>query len=112
MVTEDGFFSAFNPSITAVISMRLLVVAASPPDNSFSCAPMRRIAPQPPGPGFPEQAPSVKSSTLFMVARPDGEPLRTSPGRRSSEAIFPGLLHGQMKPQLTGIFARVFGAHQ
>jgi len=38
--------------------MRLLVVAASPPDSSFSCAPERRIAAQPPGPGLPEQAPS------------------------------------------------------
>ena len=47
----------------AVISMRLLVVLASPPESSFSytfCAVRnRRIAPQPPGPGLPLQAPSV-----------------------------------------------------
>ncbi len=39
--------------------MRLLVVWASPPESSFRVSPKIRIAPQPPGPGFPEQAPSV-----------------------------------------------------
>ena len=48
--------------------MRLLVVAFSPPDNSFSWPPLRRIAPQPPGPGFPEQAPSVKMSTAVAAS--------------------------------------------
>jgi hypothetical protein len=46
--------------MAAMSSMRLLVVCGSPPLSSrvwpFHC----RIAPQPPGPGFPEQAPSVK----------------------------------------------------
>src|SRR5258706_8127608 len=50
--------------------MRLLVVAASPPHSSFSLPSTRRIAPQPPAPGLPRQAPSVKTSTgslLFMI---------------------------------------------
>ena len=49
--------------MAAISSMRLLVVARSPPEISFSCAPERRIAPQPPGPGLPLHAPSVKIST-------------------------------------------------
>ena len=40
-------------------NMRLLVVAASPPDSSRRCVPYKSTAPQPPGPGLPEQAPSV-----------------------------------------------------
>jgi hypothetical protein len=46
-------------AIAPINSMRLLVVCASPPFSSFSCSPYERIAPQPPGPGLPEQAPSV-----------------------------------------------------
>jgi hypothetical protein len=49
--------------MAAISSMRLLVVAGSPPDNSRSRLPRRRIAPQPPGPGLPLHAPSVKIST-------------------------------------------------
>ena len=37
----------------------LLVVAGSPPQISFVFSPNIRIAPHPPGPGFPEHAPSV-----------------------------------------------------
>jgi len=60
--------------MAAVISMRLFVVAGSPPEISFSRSPERRIAAQPPGPGFPEQAPSVKISTdgFFKVHKPRG----------------------------------------
>src|SRR4051794_41884633 len=43
--------------------MRLLVVPGSPPASSFSTEPWRRMAPHPPGPGFPLHAPSVKIST-------------------------------------------------
>ena len=57
--TRQGRFSAFSASMAAVSSMRLLVVAVSPPQISRSCSPKIRIAPQPPGPGFPRQAPSV-----------------------------------------------------
>ena len=36
------------------------------PDSSFSRAPIRSNAPQPPGPGLPLHAPSVNSSTCFI----------------------------------------------
>jgi hypothetical protein len=36
-----------------------LVVEGQHPDSSRSCSPSMTIAAQPPGPGFPEQAPSV-----------------------------------------------------
>jgi hypothetical protein len=60
--------------MAAVISIRLFVVAGSPPETCFSRSPERRIAAQPPGPGFPEQAPSVKISTdgFFKVRKPRG----------------------------------------
>ena len=57
--TMQGSFRACSPRITAVSSIRLLVVLASPPDISFSWPMYSRMAPQPPGPGLPEQAPSV-----------------------------------------------------
>lgn len=60
------FFSAFSASMTAVSSMRLLVVSASAPLSSFSVSLCRSRAPQPPAPGFPEQAPSVKISTRII----------------------------------------------
>ena len=64
--------------------------------NSFSWSPLRRIAPQPPGPGLPEQAPSVKIST-----------------RRSRQSPYsPALLHLAVEAQLLEIFARVLGPHQ
>ena len=31
------------------------------------CAPVSRIAPQPPGPGSPEQAPSVQIETVAVI---------------------------------------------
>src|SRR2546421_276123 len=55
-------------AIAPVNSMRLLVVEASPPKSSFSCAPKHRIAPHPPGPGLPEQAPSVQIETSPFIA--------------------------------------------
>ncbi len=66
----QDFFSASSAEIAAINSMRLLVVWASPPFNSFSTSPKRRIAPQPPGPGFPEQAPSVKMITCGLSLTP------------------------------------------
>ena len=54
-----GSVRASRAAITPVSSMRLLVVRASPPDSSFLWGPYIKIAPQPPGPGLPEQAPSV-----------------------------------------------------
>jgi len=57
--TREGFFKASSAEMAAISSMRLLVVRASPPLSSFRCWPETNIAPQPPGPGFLEQAPSV-----------------------------------------------------
>ena len=46
IVTSHGRLSADSASITAVSSMRLLVVSASPPKSSFSCvAPAQPRAP-------------------------------------------------------------------
>ena len=61
---SQGSLSWRSASSRPVSSMRLLVVEASPPLISFSnTLPAgvrnRRIAPQPPGPGLPLQAPSV-----------------------------------------------------
>src|ERR1700728_4411747 len=61
--TRHGFFSASSAEIAAISSMRLLVVLSSPPLSSFSRSPNVRMAPQPPGPGLPEQAPSVCTTT-------------------------------------------------
>src|SRR3954468_19437159 len=62
--TSQGRFSASRARIAASSSIRLLVVSGSPPDSSLSLAPERITAPQPPGPGLPLQAPSVKISTV------------------------------------------------
>ena len=51
--------SALSASMAAISSMRLLVVSGSPPCISLRCGPAISTAPQPPGPGFPLQAPSV-----------------------------------------------------
>src|SRR5690348_9211576 len=61
--TRQGRFSASSPRIAARSSIRLLVVSGSPPDSSLSRAPERIRTAQPPGPGFPRQAPSVNIST-------------------------------------------------
>jgi hypothetical protein len=50
---------AKKKGLAASSSMRLLVVAGSPPVSSRTCSPNRSTAAQPPGPGFPSQAPSV-----------------------------------------------------
>src|SRR5258707_773856 len=49
--------------------MRLLVVSGSPPLSSLTRSPKVRIAPQPPGPGLPEQAPSVWMTTCGSLIR-------------------------------------------
>src|SRR5215217_3192326 len=61
--TVQGRFSASSALIAAVSSIRLLVVAGSPPESSRSTSPYFRIAAQPPGPGFGLQPPSVQIST-------------------------------------------------
>jgi hypothetical protein len=55
--------------IAAINSMRLFVVSASPPASSRSFSPVRNSAAQPPGPGFPRQAPSVKIWTTAGSVR-------------------------------------------
>ena len=45
-------FSASSARMTAVSSIRLLVVCGSPPKSSFSCRRQISSAPQPPGPGI------------------------------------------------------------
>src|SRR5579863_3835932 len=56
---------ASSPEMTACNSMRLFVDPASPPDASTTLplAGCFRMYAQPPGPGLPEQAPSVNSCT-------------------------------------------------
>src|SRR2546423_802052 len=56
MSTSQGTFSASRPFIAAVTSIRLLVVSASAPVNTFSapCFEEIRSAAQPPTPGFGE----------------------------------------------------------
>ena len=62
-VTSHGTFNFCRARIAAVSSIRLFVVSFSPPLSSISMSLNRMIAPHPPGPGFPEQAPSVNIST-------------------------------------------------
>src|SRR5919108_3466311 len=59
--------SAFSASIAAIISIRLLVVKRALPDICFSSSRYLRTAAQPPGPGFPRQAPSVKIVTCGIA---------------------------------------------
>lgn len=56
-----------SASITAVSSIRLLVVTRSePPISETLPAGVTEIAPHPPGPGFPELAPSAKIRIEFL----------------------------------------------
>src|SRR3954468_22478438 len=80
--------------------MRLLVVSGSPPDSSFSCAPERMIAPQPPGPGLPLQAPSVKISTSIKVGSGSGfEPAGQLENHPLGDALALDLGHLEMAGQ-------------
>src|SRR5471032_2569460 len=68
--TVHGRLSALSASITACNSMRLLVVFSAPPKISFSAPSATINAPQPPMPGLPLHAPSVKISTLSILLFP------------------------------------------
>ena len=57
--TEHGRFKASSAEIAAISSMRLLVVCGFAAHQFLFVVAETRIAPQPPGPGLPEQAPSV-----------------------------------------------------
>src|SRR3546814_13139723 len=54
-------------SIAAINSMRLFVGSGSPPDKVFTTSPQRRQSPQPPAPGLPLHAPSVRPLPAFPV---------------------------------------------
>src|SRR5438128_11895514 len=86
--------------MAAIISMRLLVVAGSPPDSSRSRFPIRRMAPQPPGPGFPLHAPSVKISTSALLTGP------------SSQAVVRDRTGAAMKAQLGEVLLRILALDQ
>src|SRR5579883_2360501 len=96
-ITRQGRFSASRALVAAVSSIRLLVVAGSPPESSRSTPRKRRIAAQPPGPGLGLQPPSVQISTTWAP---------------SSEAIGPLVPRLQVKAQPAQIFERVLARHQ
>src|SRR5216117_4001271 len=75
MSTRHGRLRASRAAIAAVSSIRLLVVWISPPFNSLTFPPQARIAPQPPGPGLPEQAPSVWMMTCGSLMRVSSSPV-------------------------------------
>src|SRR3954451_1019130 len=79
--------------------MRLLVVSASPPESSRSRPSQRRMAAQPPGPGLPEQAPSVWTST-------------TTSSSGSGESIGRDSLDAAVEAELAQVLARVLGLDQ
>src|SRR5690606_24659375 len=57
-------------AMAAVSSMRLFVVWASPPPSSVTCpSGVTTMAPQPPGPGLPLAAPSLKTRMPFSFIR-------------------------------------------
>ena len=60
-------FKEFNPAITPLNSIRLFVVFLYPFEIVFSMPLYFNMTPNPPGPGFPEQAPSVNISTTFIL---------------------------------------------
>src|SRR5215217_7007252 len=65
--TAQDRLRALSASMAAVSSILLLVVRASPPFSSLVWPPYSRMAPQPPGPGLPEQAPSVWMVTESVI---------------------------------------------
>src|ERR1700720_4395851 len=103
--TRQGCLSASNAAIAAISSMRLLVVWGSPPLSSLTRSPNARIAPQPPRPGLPEQAPSVWMTTCGSL----------KVGCPSVSFVDPVIAHagdGLMETQLAEIFQRILPAHQ
>src|SRR5580693_6171741 len=100
-MTVLGFFSASRALIAAISSMRLFVVNRSPPKISFSFSPMRRIAPQPPGPGLPLHAPSVKISTSGLSLM-----------IRRSQAVIPERRRAAVETQIGEVLERILALHQ
>src|ERR1700731_3013635 len=85
--------------------MRLLVVWGSPPLSSLTRSPKARIAPQPPGPGLPEQAPSVWITTCGSLT------LRC-PLVSCVDPVVAYAVDGLVETQLAEIFQRVLAPHQ
>ena len=95
--TSQGWLRASRAEITAISSMRLLVVAQKPPQSSLRAVlpASSRTAAQPPGPGFPRQEPSVWMMTFFMAssffgAKPQGGGFRLSFQRGLASSPGPG----------------------
>src|SRR3546814_10655027 len=65
--SSDRCLSSVRASIAAFSSIRLLVVANSPPLSVRRVSPYCSTAPQPPGPGLPLQAPSVWIVTVLAM---------------------------------------------
>lgn len=66
-ITRQGSLRADRAYKTAESSILLLVVWLSAPESTFSAPLYLKIARQPPGPGLPLQAPSVKISTVLIL---------------------------------------------
>src|SRR5712692_7574197 len=108
MSTRHGRLSASSAEIAAISSMRLLVVWGSPPLSSLTRSPKARIAPQPPGPGLPEQAPSVWMTTCDSLKI-------GCPVNAQNSFVDPVVAHagdGLMEAQLAEVFQRVLPPHQ
>src|SRR5215472_7293279 len=103
--TRHGRLSASSAAIAAISSMRLLVVCGSPPLSSLRCEPKARIAPHPPAPGLPEQAPSVWMTTCGSLTTP-------APARSFVDPIVAHAGNRLMEAQLAEIFHRVLAPHQ
>ncbi len=93
MVTALFFFSAFRPSITAINSMRLLVVAFSPPDSSFFMMAAAQDCRPAAGAGI-ARAGAIRENI-------DG-----------SKPVFPRVLHLVVEAQLLEYSRGSLGAHQ
>src|SRR5689334_532505 len=78
---------ARRPWMGAVSSMRWFVVRLSPPESSVSRPSSTRRAPQPPGPGLPEQAPSVYMATGGRDSGLDRSLMLPSPQGREGEIL-------------------------
>src|SRR5713226_8562869 len=122
MSTRQGRLSASSAAIAAISSMRLLVVCASPPLSSFWWSPKASTAPQPPGPGLPEQAPSVWTTTCgsLMARDPAGKLARRRSrvdfaAAETCSSVDPVVTHAGhrlVEAELAVIFQRVLRPHQ
>src|SRR5436853_6767902 len=88
MATGSGWSATrSSPEIAPDSSILLLVVCGEPPPSSVTCCSgVTTIAPQPPGPGLPFAAPSVKTiEQRSMRGRATGRLFAT--GRKFDAAV-------------------------